>query len=56
MLEIFGSGIVIRDISRGQHSGDQTYMTGDVRTCVIIGAVCTDPALTDTTELMTMLS
>ena len=55
-MEIFGSGVVIRDISRGQHSGDQTYMTGDVRTCVIIGAVCTVPALTDTTELMTVLT
>jgi len=47
VLEIFGSGNVIRDISRDQHSGDQTYMTGDVRTCVMTGAVSTDPTLTN---------
>jgi len=47
VLEIFRSGIVIRDSTRGQHSGDQTYMIGDVRTCVIISAVCTGPTLTD---------
>ena len=50
------SGIVTRDLSTGQHSGGQTYMTGDMRTCVIIGTVSTDHTLTDTTELMTVLS
>jgi len=31
-------------------------MTGEVRTCVIIGAVCAVPTLTDTTELMIVLT